>query len=169
MRKISLIFILLTNISVLFSQADSLKMKEDVSSMDNILAAMYDVISGPAGARDWNRFRNLYHEKAYMGAIYNKPDGTMGYRTFTPEEYIVRSTPFMNEKSFHEKELGREIMKFKDLVCVFSAYEFVTPDKKQKGINSVQLIFSDNRWWIACVIWEEESMGNPLPEFILKP
>jgi hypothetical protein len=168
MKKSLILILCLFQFSVVFSQVDSTQLKNDVSSIDSILAAMYDVISGPAGPRDWNRFRNLYHAKAYMGAIYNKPDGTMGYRTFTPEEYIVRSTPFMNEKSFYEKELGREVMHFKNLISVFSAYQYETPDKKQRGINSVQLIFSENRWWISCVIWEEESKDNPLPEFILK-
>ena len=34
---------------------------EDVASMDAILAALYDVISGPAGKkRDWNRMRSLF-------------------------------------------------------------------------------------------------------------
>ena len=33
----------------------------DVASPDAILAAVYEVISGPAGqARDWDRFRSLY-------------------------------------------------------------------------------------------------------------
>lgn len=155
-------------ISGSFSQVDSLQLQKDVSSVDAILSAMYAVISGPVGQRDWNRFRNLYHEKAYMGAIYNKSDGTIGYRTFTPEEYVLRSTAFINEKYFYEKELGREVMEYKNLVSVFSAYQFETPEKKQRGINSVQLIFTENRWWISCVIWEEESKDNPLPDFILK-
>ncbi len=165
MKSLLLFLLICSNV---YSQKDSVQYIQDVSSVDNILKAMYEVISGPAGPRDWNRFRNLYHEKAYMGAIYNKNDGLKGYRTFTPEEYIVRSTSFMSEKSFYERELGREIMKYKDLISVFSAYEFKTPDKTQRGINSVQLIFIENRWWISCVIWEEESKENPLPEFILK-
>ena len=33
----------------------------DVASVDAIIAALYDVISGPAGqARDWTRFRSLF-------------------------------------------------------------------------------------------------------------
>src|SRR5258708_24109088 len=33
---------------------------EDVKSADSILAAVYSVISGPAGDRDWNRFRSWF-------------------------------------------------------------------------------------------------------------
>ena len=33
----------------------------DVSSVDAIIAAIYDVVSGPAGEdRDWSRFRSLF-------------------------------------------------------------------------------------------------------------
>ncbi len=35
--------------------------KADVESVDSLMAALYDVISGPAGkARDWERFRSLF-------------------------------------------------------------------------------------------------------------
>jgi hypothetical protein len=33
---------------------------EDVKSPEAIVAALYDVISGPAGTRDWDRFRSLF-------------------------------------------------------------------------------------------------------------
>ncbi len=39
----------------------------DVASVDAIVAALYDVISGPAGqARDWDRFRSLFHPSARL-------------------------------------------------------------------------------------------------------
>ena len=39
----------------------------DVASVDAILASLYDVISGPAGAkRDWNRFRSLMAPNARL-------------------------------------------------------------------------------------------------------
>src|ERR1700722_14142961 len=37
---------------------------EDVKSLDAIMHAAYDVISGPAGVRDWNRFRSLFLPQA---------------------------------------------------------------------------------------------------------
>ncbi|MGH9463690.1 MAG: hypothetical protein ACRD1X_21010 [Vicinamibacteria bacterium] len=32
----------------------------DVGSIDAIIGALYDVISGPAGDRDWDRMRSLF-------------------------------------------------------------------------------------------------------------
>jgi len=37
---------------------------DDVKSIDAIMHAAYDSISGPAGARDWNRFRSLFLPQA---------------------------------------------------------------------------------------------------------
>jgi hypothetical protein len=40
---------------------------KDVSSMDAIIAALYDVISGPAGQkRDWDRLRSLFAKGARL-------------------------------------------------------------------------------------------------------
>ncbi|HZH06175.1 MAG TPA: hypothetical protein VEY69_05825, partial [Lautropia sp.] len=39
----------------------------DVRSVESIVAALYDVISGDAGVkRDWNRFRSLFYPGARM-------------------------------------------------------------------------------------------------------
>src|ERR1700676_3890566 len=40
---------------------------DDVKSVESLLAALYDVISGPAGERDWNRFRSLFTKAPPIG------------------------------------------------------------------------------------------------------
>src|SRR5262245_18200215 len=48
---------------------------EDVKSLDAIVAAIYDVISGPAGQRDWNRFNSLFAKEARLIAVRTPKDG----------------------------------------------------------------------------------------------
>ena len=44
--------------------------KKDVSSIDSIINALYEVISGGKGEeRDWDRERNLFHLKARLIVI----------------------------------------------------------------------------------------------------
>ncbi len=38
----------------------------DVDTSIHIIAAVYDVISGPAGPRDWDRFRSLFYSGARL-------------------------------------------------------------------------------------------------------
>src|ERR1700721_2508520 len=67
----------------------------DVSSPDAILAATYDVISGPAGKRDWDRFRSLFLPGARLGAVRKERDGTLSAKTFTPAEYVTFGNAYL--------------------------------------------------------------------------
>ena len=49
----------------------------DSASSEAIIAALYDVISGPAGqARDWDRFRGLFAIGARLLPAAPRPDGS---------------------------------------------------------------------------------------------
>jgi len=38
----------------------------------------------------------------------------------------------------------------------------------EKGVNSFQLAFVDNRWWIVNLIWDSETDKHKLPKDFLK-
>ncbi|MGH7542662.1 MAG: hypothetical protein ACREK7_01875, partial [Gemmatimonadota bacterium] len=79
----------------------------DVESIDAILAALYDVISGPAKERDWDRFRSLFTPNAILIPMVPTPDGSTPVRVLTAEDYITRVGPFFGENPFYEVEAGR--------------------------------------------------------------
>src|SRR3954470_16384997 len=76
----------------------------DVDTIDHIMAAVYDVISGPAGERDWNRFRSLFHKDARLIPSGRRPDGTIGAHPYSAEEYIERGRPIFLKEGFFERE-----------------------------------------------------------------
>jgi hypothetical protein len=88
------------------SMAQTTETKEanpaDVGSLDAIIKAVYDVISGDAGqTRDWDRFRTLFHRDARMIPSGKNPQsGLTGARALTPEDYIKRTEPFLPKKDF---------------------------------------------------------------------
>src|SRR5580658_7280184 len=48
----------------------SAKNPSDVDTVEHLVAALYDVISGPAGKpRDWDRFRSLFLPDGRLGVI----------------------------------------------------------------------------------------------------
>ena len=56
----------------------------DVASIDAIMKAVYDVISGDAGQkRDWDRFRSLFYKDAAADSVRQKSDDRRNRRTFT--------------------------------------------------------------------------------------
>jgi len=85
---------------------------KDVESMDAIIAALYNVISGPAGERDWNRLRSLFLPDARLTAVHKKSDGSFSATSVTVEGYIERAGKYFREKPFYESELLRRVEKF---------------------------------------------------------
>ena len=138
----------------------------DVSDIDHIIKALYDVISGPAGPRDWNRFRSLFHPDAYMAAFNAKKE----MRKFSPAQYVQNNGPFFMQNSFYEKEIGRKVNQFGNVVQVFTAYEFnagTTPPTIKRGVNSIELIKEKGRWFIMSISWEDERKDLPIPPVYL--
>lgn len=140
----------------------------DVASVDGVIAALYDTISGPAGQpRDWDRLRSLF-----------RPDGRMVVHTpakttiLTVEDYIGRTTPVFAKTGFFESEVARKSEQFGQIAHVFSTYQsrHAPDDAKpfQRGINSIQLLNDGQRWWVQSLVWQAESEAYPLPERYLQ-
>jgi hypothetical protein len=145
----------------------------DVASVDAIVAALYDVISGPAGKqRDWDRLRSLFSPQGKLVAVGVHPDGSSPATVMTVDDYIARTTKPFAATGFFESELARSSERFGQIVHVFSTYEsrHAPADAKpfQRGINSIQLYNDGKRWWIVNLLWRAEDAGNPLPERYLK-
>ncbi|HKK26734.1 MAG TPA: hypothetical protein VKB18_01505 [Gemmatimonadota bacterium] len=141
----------------------------DVSSMDAILAALYDVISGPAGQkRDWDRMRSLFIPGARLVPTGVDSAGTTRWRTMSVDDYIRWSGPYLEKNGFFEKEIGRTVERYGTIAQVFSAYasrhEADDAEPFQRGINSVQLLWDGSRWWVVTIFWEPERPGHPIPE-----
>ena len=146
---------------------------EDVESMDAIIAAIYDVISGPAGQkRDWRRFESLFVPGARLIPTGQSPDGTVGARVLTPAEYAAAAGATLEERGFFETEVWRVTETFGRISHAFSTYEsrWTPEDEKpfQRGINSIQLLDDGKRWWVVSIYWDAERPDNPIPARYLK-
>ncbi len=142
----------------------------DVASIDAIVAAVYDVISGPAGeARDWDRFRSLFIPDARLVPTGPRPDGGVGHQVLSPDDYVTRVGPQFEERGFFEREIGRVAERYGPVVHFMSAYEarFTSEDQPtpdMRGVNSFQLLFDGTRWWVVTIFWSAETPDNPIPD-----
>jgi len=142
---------------------------EDVSSIENIVNAVYDVISGDSGVkRNWDRMRTLFIPEGRLMATGMKPDSSIGYRVMSLEDYITRSSPFMEKHGFFERSINNKIEHYGNIAHVFSTYESrhsLTDSKPfARGINSIQLMFDGKRWWVVDIFWASETDKTPLPQ-----
>lgn len=146
----------------------------DVGSLDSIMKAVYDVISGDAGqARDWDRFRTLFHKDARLIPTgKNKDTGVVGARALSPDDYVKRAEPTFAKEGFFEREKARRVEIYGNIAHVFSTYEsFHKKDDKEpfvRGINSFQLMNDGKRWWVITIFWEGETPENKIPKKYLK-
>lgn len=158
-----------TGIATPASSPASAARPADVETIDGIVAALYDVISGTAGqARDWNRMRSLFAPEGHLMAVGARPDGSFGLRTMTVDDYIARNSKAFATMGFFEREAARSTELFGQVAHVFSTYEsrHAGADAKpfQRGINSIQLVNDGKRWWIVNLVWRAEDDKLPLPE-----
>ena len=109
---------------------------KDVDSVEHILAAVYDVISGPAGPRDWERYAK----------------GAAAY--FTKEGFFEVSIANRVESWDHMAEVW----------STYESRHAKGEQPFARGVNSFQLFFDGTRWWIVTIYWEDETPGHSLPE-----
>ncbi|RSL17055.1 hypothetical protein EDE15_2583 [Edaphobacter aggregans] len=142
---------------------------EDVKSVDAILAALYDVISGPKGkARDWDRMRSLFIPDARLiPSRINKDTQRVDAIVLSVDGYIARSSTTMTTNGFFEHSIHNEVEQFGNIAHVWSTYESrhnaddATPFAR--GINSIQLLKDGDRYWIVNVFWDSERPDSPIP------
>jgi hypothetical protein len=148
----------------------------DVESIDAIIAAAYDVISGPAGKkRDWDRDRALFWPGARLmptATVPGRNDVDLAPLVLDVEGYIERVEPIFAKSGFYEKEVARRVEQFGHIAHVWSTYESRhDPNDAEpfmRGINSIQLFNDGSRWWILSIYWQHESAQHALPEKYLQ-
>jgi hypothetical protein len=140
---------------------------EDVGTIDGIMKAFYDVISGPAGQpRQWSRDRTLYIPDIRFVAMSEDKSGRPRAQIVSHQQFVDSSDSVLVKEGFYESEIHRVTERFGNIAHVFSTYE--SRNKADgpviaRGINSAELFYDGRRWWIASNIWDDERPDNPLP------
>src|SRR5262249_28853449 len=96
----------------------------DVSTLDGILNALYETLSGPAGQeRDWNRYRSLFVDRARLMPVVSPPGDRSRVRVLTVDDYIRRVEPIFAVGNFYERETSCQTETFGHVAHVLSKCE----------------------------------------------
>jgi len=154
------------------SAAALVDLQADVQSLDSVLKALYESLTFPEGSGpDWSRFRNLF-ASATVPLIRTTPGAVLvtDLNGFLENFGLRIKSGSLN--SFFEGEVFRKTEIYGNIAQVVSTYRkgvnTTDPRKLVRGINSLQLYFQEGRWWIASLMWEDESPANPIPAKYLK-
>lgn len=159
-----LVLLLLTPMKV-FGQTHY-PLKEDVSTLDGIIKAYYEVVSGPEGPKETERDASLHHPSANVMISGIDKKGQRYLRPMTLKEYHASSS----NGAFYEKEIHRVATEFGNIAHVWSTYEArKSPDGPviARGINSIQLYNDGERWWILSWVFDSERKNNLIPDIYL--
>jgi len=146
-------------------KAQNNSFENDVKTIDALIKATYEVVSGEKGTpRQWERDNYLHHPKAMYSYFDRQKQKQV---TMTLQEFHKETDALVFETAFYENEINREVRVFGTIAHVWSTYE--TRLKKngaveRRGINSIQLIFEDNRWFIISWTFCGESDKNRIPK-----
>jgi hypothetical protein len=142
---------------------------EDVRSIDAIVAALYDVISGPKGQpRDWDRMRSLFLPDARLiPSRLDRDTHRADAVVLSIDGYIERASPNMSANGFFERGIHNQVQRFGNIAHIWSTYESrhatADPQPFARGINSIQLLRSGDRYYIVQILWDNETPASPIP------
>lgn len=143
----------------------------DVATPEAIVSAIYAAVNRPPGENfDWDRMRPLFLPTATMIPAVEQTGGE--FRILSVDEFIawvdehtVVGGP--DDVGFREEQIASRIERYGDIAQVFSTYQkrFWEADEIiGRGINAIQVVHKDGRWWVVSVIWDEEVGAGPVPE-----
>jgi len=138
---------------------------EKTATIENTVAALYEAISGTAQTRNLPMLQALCKPNAQFISVAESASGEHIYRNFSLNEFIDIASQ-SSDTNFYETETGKTIERFGNIAHVLSAYETRNePNGKAvaSGVNSIQLVFNNNRWWVVSVVWDTASPTNPVP------
>jgi hypothetical protein len=143
---------------------------EDVETLDGLMKASYEVVSGEKGTpRQWQRDMSLHHPNA----VYSFPPRSGEKQlTLTLEEFHGETDKLVLADGFFESEIAREVFQYGNMAHVLSSYETRTEKNGPvvaRGINSIQLYNDGKRWWIVSWVFDREKEGNKIPAHLDHP
>jgi hypothetical protein len=145
---------------------------DDVATIDGIMKAYYEVISGPARQpRQWDRDHTLYIPDVRFVIIEEAPGGKITARSMSHQEFADAMVAGLGNNAFYEREVHRITHRFGNVAHVLSTAEQRTaPDGPARShtIDSVELFWDGHRWWIMNAnIWPGDISGRPLTKEFL--
>src|SRR4029077_2865889 len=82
---------------------------DDVATIDGIMKAFYEVISGPAGQpRQWSRDRTLYIPDIRFVAMSESKSGEPRAQVVSHQQFVDSSNASLVKDGFYESEIHRE-------------------------------------------------------------
>ncbi len=164
MLKNTLLVITIVMPFQIFSQVDSIAL----TTPEGITAKMLEFISFEKGeVKDWDEYRNLFLPGAHKISIRSQPGESLSkqVKIMNLEEFVRGAGETYARNGFEEIVIGLDVKEFNGIATVFQSFYCKTLDNsyEARGVNTYQLVYLNDRWWIASTLFTNESDTVKLP------
>ena len=169
MNKIITIILLMTGLVTANASAQTkTSFGDDVSTLDGIIKAYYDVVTVKKGEKvSYQRDSLLHVPNAVVGMARKGKDGKVSVKLISLKAFHENSDAYLEKNGFYEIEISRKVENFGAIYHVWSTYEtrnVADGPVIDRGINSIQLYFDGTRFWILSWVYDEETKDQPIPQ-----
>ncbi|MDH4036492.1 MAG: hypothetical protein OEX18_01055 [Candidatus Krumholzibacteria bacterium] len=141
----------------------------DLTSAEGVVRELYRLVCvEPGQTTDWDQVRALFIPQAVIVLRVSRDASD----TFTLEGWIDDFVAFnekarVSERGFTEKIVRMDTTVFRDIASIYVLYEAAITDSERPptvGVDIVNLIQKDGRWWIASIVNDLPNADNPIPQ-----
>lgn len=140
---------------------------EKLQTIDGTIDELLRVVNGEKGKqRNWEAFKNLFIESCNFTVVYG--GNSTPFETASIEDMVEFMQDDYYDNGYKEEKLQRQIKTFNGIAHVFEIVKHTEPDGTVvKGLNSYQLVFGNERWYITGLVWTAESDEAKIPATFL--
>ncbi|AXG70284.1 hypothetical protein KORDIASMS9_02523 [Kordia sp. SMS9] len=148
------------------AQTKKIPHEEAVKTIDGTLTRMLQLLSVEKGnAIDTKSLKELFLPNVTFSVRASDEKYPNPFETVNLEDFLESLNDNYYKQGYEEKELGKVVNEFNGIANVFQS--FIGSDSEgntEKGINSYQLVYLKDRWWIANMIWTMETDEVKIPK-----
>ena len=140
---------------------------DDVATIDGIMTAYYESVSGHPGKRNGERMLSLFIPggKIKINTDSDVPTHELAEDYLRTESFLTISTDFF------EREISRDTQQFGYMANILSTYGISDAMENEnytaRGVTAFELVKTGDRWWILSTMWQRESEDLSLPPHLL--
>jgi hypothetical protein len=146
-----------------FSYAQNKKVYQDLNLL---VAETQRAVSIKKGQKiDTAHYRTLFLPTAQFTVV-GKEDGKALHETMNLDAFLASLTDEYYSNGYFETGTGKIVEQYGGIAQVIQGfYGEDSEGEKGWGVNSYQLIYSNDRWWVANMVWTmSENEGKDIPK-----
>lgn len=170
-KTMTLIFLSFSPLVMLKGQGMMLADTNALKTVHGIVNESLRLISSEKEkTKNWEAIRNLFLPTATFTILNDNNDSfPQPVETITLNDFINLLHDEYYEQGYIEYEMGKTVDEFNGIANVFqSFYGKDSEGNEERGINSYQLVYFNNRWWIANLLWTLETKKVKIPKKYLR-